>query len=142
VQVRGSENQKVYLTFSSRFERIWLESKNHLLDYLAEKAANIGLRSQYAIRLYAWAKNHASVGTRRITLEQLRGVLGLESIKDADGNVIREAPLASWANFRRRALNVAIAEINAETDFKTLRDFNRLTKNGARRKPCLSRMPY
>jgi len=32
------------------------------------------------------------------------------------GCVIREARLAPWANFRQRALNVAIAEINATTD--------------------------
>jgi hypothetical protein len=35
---------------------------------------------------------------------------------DAEGNVIREARLAAWANSRQRALNVAIAEINAKTD--------------------------
>ena len=29
-QVRGVENQEVYLTFSPRFERIWLESKKRL----------------------------------------------------------------------------------------------------------------
>ena len=43
-------------------------------------------------------------------------MLGLDSVKDADGNVIREARLAAWANFRQRALNIAIAEINAKTD--------------------------
>jgi hypothetical protein len=36
VQVRGMENQEVYLTFSPRFE----------LEYVAQKPANIGLRSQ------------------------------------------------------------------------------------------------
>ena len=43
-------------------------------------------------------------------------MLGLDSVKDADGNVVREARLAAWANFRQRALNIAIAEINAKTD--------------------------
>jgi len=43
-------------------------------------------------------------------------VLGLDSVKDADGSVIREAPLPAWANFRQRAVNLAIAEINAKTD--------------------------
>ena len=43
-------------------------------------------------------------------------MLGLDSLKDAAGNVIREARLTAWANFRQRALNVAIAEINAKTD--------------------------
>ena len=32
-------------------------------------------------------------------------MLGLESVKDEAGNVIREAPLAVWANFRQRALD-------------------------------------
>jgi hypothetical protein len=43
-------------------------------------------------------------------------VLGLESVKDAAGNIIQEAPLAVWANLRQRAVNTAIAEINKDTD--------------------------
>jgi plasmid replication initiation protein len=105
-----------YLTFSPRFEHIWLECKKSLLNYLAQEPAAIGLRSKYAIRLYAWAKDQLSAGTKRITLEELRAVLGLDSVKGADTSVIREAPLAAWANFRQRALNIAIAQINAKTD--------------------------
>ena len=45
-------------------------------------------------------------------------MFGVESVKDAAGNVIREAPLPIWANFRQRALDVAIREINAKTDLK------------------------
>jgi plasmid replication initiation protein len=118
VQVRGAENQEVYLTFSPRFERILLESKKRFPEYIAEKPANIGLRSQYSLRLYSWAKKYVTDGTKRISLEQLRKVLGLESVKDADGNIIQEAPLAVWANFRQRALDTAIAEINKKTDLK------------------------
>jgi hypothetical protein len=51
-------------------------------------------------------------------LEELRKVLGLESVKDAEGNIIQEAPLPVWANFRQRALDVAIAEINKKTDLR------------------------
>ena len=43
----------------------------------------------------------------------------LDPITDAGGKVIREAPLAPWANFRQRALDTAIREINAQTDRKT-----------------------
>jgi hypothetical protein len=43
-------------------------------------------------------------------------VLGLESVKDAEGNAIREARLTAWAHFRQRALDVALSEINAKTD--------------------------
>ena len=81
-----------------------------------KKPANIGLRSRYALRLYSWAEKHVTAGTKRISLEELRTLLGLDPIKDAGGNVIREARLGAWANFRQRALNIAIAEINAKTD--------------------------
>jgi Initiator Replication protein len=104
VQVRGAENQEAYLTFSPRFERIWSEAKRRLVDYVAQKPGNIGLRSQYALPLYSWAKKYVTVGTKRIALEQLRKVLGLESVKDAAGNIIKEAPLPVWANLRQRAL--------------------------------------
>jgi hypothetical protein len=42
----------------------------------------------------------------------------LEPIKVADGNVIEEPPLAIWANFRQRALDVAIMQINKKTDLE------------------------
>jgi plasmid replication initiation protein len=123
VIVKGTENQEVYVTFSPLFERIWLESKKRLPQYVAKGPANIGLRSQYSIRLYAWAKKFASVGKKRISLEDLRKVLGLETVKDAEGSVIQEPPLPVWANFRQRSLDVAITEINRKTDLKL--DFNR-----------------
>jgi plasmid replication initiation protein len=118
VQAIGMENQQIYVTFSHQFERIWLETKKRLPEYVAQKPASIGLRSQYSLRLYGWAKKYASAGTKRISLEDLRKVLGLESVKDAEGNVIQEAPLPVWANLQQRAIDVAIAEINNETDLK------------------------
>ena len=118
VIVKGTEDQEVYVSFSPRFEHIWLESKKRLPDHVAKEPSNIGLRSQYSIRLYSWAKKYASVGQKRISLEDLRKVLGLESVKDADGNIIQEAPLTVWANFRQRALNIAILGINNKTDLK------------------------
>ena len=116
VQTRGGENQEVYLTFSPQFERIWLESKKRLLDYMEQKPANIGLRSQYALRLYGWAQNYVTAGPKRISLDELRKVLGLESVKDAAGNIIQQPPLPIWANFRQRALDIGISEINEKTD--------------------------
>jgi plasmid replication initiation protein len=116
VQLKRGENEEVYLTFSPSLERIWLESKKRLLKFADKKPANIGLRSRYALRLYSWAKKQVTAGTKRISLEELRTLLGLDPITDADGNVIREAPLASWANFRQRALDTAIREINGKTD--------------------------
>jgi len=50
-------------------------------------------------------------------------VLGLESVKDAAGNIIQDAPLAIWANLRQRALDTAIAEINKKTDLNIALEF-------------------
>jgi hypothetical protein len=83
---------------------------------VSQKPANLGLRSQYAIRLYGWAKKNVSEGKKRIFLEQLRKVLGLESVKGTEGNIIQRAPLPVWANLRQRALDTAIAEITKKTD--------------------------
>ncbi len=45
-------------------------------------------------------------------------MLGLESIKNPVGNVIKEAPLPVWANFQQLALAVAILEITTKTNLK------------------------
>ena len=118
VQLKEGENQEVYVGFIPRFERIWIESKKRLPDYMEQKPGNAALRSQYALRLYGWAKKYAEDGAKTISLEELRRVFGLESVKDAEGNVIKEAPLPVWANFQQRALDVALAEVNAKTDLK------------------------
>jgi hypothetical protein len=50
--------------------------------------------------------------------DEVRKVLGLETVKDTNGNVIKEPPLPIWANFLQRALDVAILEINKKTDLR------------------------
>jgi len=118
VQVRGTEKPEVCVAFSPRFEHIWLELKKLLPRYLTERPARLRLRSQYSLRLYNWAKSYAPVGSKRISLERLRKVLGLEAVRDTEGNLIQAAPLPVWANLRQRALDTAIAEINKKTDLK------------------------
>jgi plasmid replication initiation protein len=130
VHLRRGENEEVYLTFSPSLERIWLESKKRLLKFADKKPANIGLGSRYALRLYSWAKKQVTAGTKRISLEELRTVLGLDPITDAGGNVIREAPLAPWANFRQRALDTAIREINGKTDLNIQLESLERARNG------------
>lgn len=46
------------------------------------------------------AKKHVTAGKKRISLEDLLKVLGLQSVKDAEGNIIQEAPLPIWENCR------------------------------------------
>jgi hypothetical protein len=82
VQVKEGPEPKVYVAFSHRFERIWLESRKRLPEYMEQKPANTGLRSQYSLRLYSWAKGHVEAGAQTISLEELRRVFGLESIKE------------------------------------------------------------
>jgi len=117
VQVTEGLEQEVYVAFSPRFERIWLESRKRLPD-MEQKPGNAGLRSQYSLRLYSWAKKYVQDGAKTISLEELRRVFGLESVKDAEGNIIKKAPLPVWANFQQRALDVAILEVNTKTDLK------------------------
>jgi hypothetical protein len=45
VQVKEGEEPEVYVAFSSRFERIWLESKKRLPEYMEQKPANTALRA-------------------------------------------------------------------------------------------------
>jgi hypothetical protein len=71
VQVKEGPEPEVYVAFSPRFEPIWLESKKRLPD-MEKKPANAALRSQYALRLYSWAKKYAQVGAKTISLEELR----------------------------------------------------------------------
>jgi len=118
VLVREVEDPEIYITFNPRFEHVWLELKRYLPKYLSEKRTKIRLRSQYSLRLYNWAKKYATVGSKRISLERLRKVLGLQSVRDANGNLIQEAPLPVWANLRQRALDTAISEINRKTDLR------------------------
>ena len=70
VQVRGTENPEVFLIFSPRFERIWLESKKRLLDHVAQNPSNIRLRSQYVSALYNSAQKYVTAGTERVSLEE------------------------------------------------------------------------
>jgi hypothetical protein len=77
---------------------------------MGRKPANAALRSQYSLRLCSWVNKYVAEGSQTISLDELRRVFGLESIKDPEGNVIKEAPLPIWANFQQRALKLASME--------------------------------
>jgi hypothetical protein len=97
-QRKGKREVKV--TFCPRFKRIWLESRKHLPEYMERGPANTALRSQCCLPALNWAKKYVADGAKTVSLEEFRRVFGLESIKDAEGNVIQEAPLPVWANFQ------------------------------------------
>jgi hypothetical protein len=60
----------------------------------------------------AGQKNTLLLEPRALNSRTFEGLVGSNQWKDAAGNVIREASLAIWANFRRPALITVIAEIN------------------------------
>jgi plasmid replication initiation protein len=97
---------------------------------LINRFAHTGLRSKYAIRLYRWAKKYAEAGSKRITVEKIRKVLGAQAVTDGAGKVVKEATLPLWANFRQLALDVAIAEINKTTDLNL--EIESLKRSGIR----------
>jgi hypothetical protein len=97
--------EQVYVTFSPRFEHLWLEVKKRLLEHAASNPAKTKLRGRYALRLYNWAHKHVQSGTKRISLEQLGKVFGLEDLNDAEGNTRQKGPLPVWANFHQRPLS-------------------------------------
>jgi hypothetical protein len=91
VQVKEGPEQEVYVAFSRRFERIWLESRKHLPD-MDQKPGNAGLRSQYSLRLYGWAKKHVQDGAETISLEELRRVLAWSRSRMGRETSLRRRP--------------------------------------------------
>lgn len=64
-------------------------------------------------------------------LSSCEKVLGLEGVKDAEGNTVQEPPLPIWANFRQRALDPAIAEIDAKNGPRACNRVDRPVKTSA-----------
>ena len=91
----------------------------------------VRLKSQYSTRLYLWAKQYLVVGQKRVSVGTLRKILGLEDIKDNSGRVVQDAPVEIWANLKQRALDVALKEINKESDIQLELEF---TGRGTHRK--------
>ena len=111
---------KVYVGFSPRFEQIRPESRKSRAEYMEQKRPmpRSGASTSTALELgknvrRGQSQNNLTGGT---PAGVRFGVL--ESIKDAGGNVIKEAPLPVWANFQQLALGVAMLEVNAKTDLK------------------------
>jgi plasmid replication initiation protein len=72
------------------------------------------LRSSYAIRLYQWAKRWEFRKNMEISVQELRNVLGANNGRqDGQGTKLN---LGAYADFKRRAINPAVGEINEKTD--------------------------
>ena len=78
--------------------------------------ASVKLASQYSIRLYEWAWKWKNIGLKRISIPQIRKVLGVDEVRDAQGNIMSEKCLVHWPNLKQRAIDRALHEINDKTD--------------------------
>lgn len=78
--------------------------------------ASVKLASQYSIRLYEWAWKWRNIGLKRISIPQIRKVLGVDEVRDPQGNVLSEKCLVHWPNLKQRAIDRALHEINEKTD--------------------------
>ena len=108
--IKSGKQEELELRLNGNYEKIWRTLKESLGN------TGVRLKSQYSSRLYQWAKQNVKVGFRRVSLANLRKILGLEDIRDESGNVVQEAPLETWANVKQRALDHALREINERSD--------------------------
>jgi len=115
--VKAGEKEEIELRLNSNYENVWRVLK----ERLDEPA--VRLKSQYSTRLYLWAKQYIVVGHKRVSVATLRKILGLEDVKDNSGRVVQDARLEIWASVKQRALDVALKEINKESDIQLELEF-------------------
>lgn len=89
--------------FSAKLKTELLKIKDQFTQYYL---ANISrLRSQYSIRLYELLKQYLVIGNRKMTIEELKPLLGIE-----------KGEYKEFWHIRQRVLIPAHREINAKTD--------------------------
>jgi Initiator Replication protein len=115
--VKAGEEEELELRLNSNYAAVWRMLKQRLDE------PSVRLKSQYSSRLYQWAKQYVAVGYKRLSLATLRKILGLEDIKDSSGRVVQETLLKIWANVKQRALDLALWEINKESDIQLELEF-------------------
>ena len=115
--VKAGEEEELELRLNSNYEKVWRTLKQRLDE------PSVRLKSQYSTRLYQWAKQYAAVRYKRVSIATLRKILGLDEITDNSGKVVQQAPLELWANLKQRALDVALKEINKESDIQLELEF-------------------
>lgn len=93
----------VDVTFDPELKPFLLHLKERFTTYKLENV--IKLKSIYSIRIYELLKQYQAVGKRTITIEKLRGMLGISA---------KEYRL--YGDFKRKVILVAHKEINERTD--------------------------
>lgn len=89
-----------------------------LKNYLGRRSFSARFTSQYSVRLYEWAWRHRKAGLIRLSMDELRDILGVNEERDEKGRLIRGAILKNWPNLKQRALTRAIKEISTKSDLE------------------------
>jgi plasmid replication initiation protein len=74
----------------------------------------LGLKSEYAIRLYQWLKRWQYARQKTSSVQQLRLELGATEVNQ-EGKIVKEN-LAAYKHFKNKAILPAVKEINQKTD--------------------------
>ena len=112
VVIQANGDGYIGVSISERLKPYLLQVKREFFRY--RLAYVLHLRSGYAIRLYQWAKRWQYAGKRRISIDELRVVMGTIELTPK-GNISKTL-LALYKDFKKRALLPAVTEINQKTD--------------------------
>ena len=112
VVIQANGDGYIGVSISERLKPYLLQVKREFFRY--RLAYVLHLRSGYAIRLYQWAKRWQYAGKRRISIDELRVVMG--TVELTPKGDISKTLLALYKDFKKRALLPAVTEINQKTD--------------------------
>jgi hypothetical protein len=96
-------NSKVGLRFNPELKPFLLQLKKNFTKFQLKYA--IQLKSKFSIRIYELLKQYEGIGSRLLSLEDLREYLGVQPDE-----------YSLYGDFKRKILKVAQKELNAKTD--------------------------
>lgn len=87
-----------------------------LKSFLARRSFGARFTSQYSVRLFEWAWPFRKGRQIKVSMKQLREILGVNEVRDEKGRLVRSAILTHWPNLKQRALSRAMNEISTKSD--------------------------
>jgi hypothetical protein len=87
-----------------------------LKNFLARRSFGARFTSQYSVRLFEWAWPFRKGRQIKVSMQQLREILGVNEVRDEKGRLVRKTILAHWPNLKQRALSRAMNEISTKSD--------------------------
>lgn len=102
VGVYHEEKGLISMAIHPKLQPYFLQLQSRFVQY--QLGDMLQLKSKYSIRLFELLKQYLPIGERTFELEEIRKMIGVE-----DGE------LTLFADFKRRAIEFAVHEINAKT---------------------------